>query len=242
MAKNVAKVSRRRQPARVQPDQERPASTHRAAPVAIRLPEPKTMNQACMIAAMVADNMKLIFADGPAGVGKTYLAAATAAYMYDQRLVRRIVLTRPAVEAGEELGFMPGELHEKYAPWMAPFRIELEKVLGSGRVELMVKNKDLVGLPLAHMRGHTFDNDFVILDEAQNTTPAQMKMFLTRIGENCKIVVDGDVEQKDIPGRSGLEDALSRLVGLDEVALISFCELDVVRSGLVQKILARYRI
>ncbi len=179
--------------------------------------EAKTQAQGHYLCAL--DSSELIFAIGPAGTGKTYCAAAYAADLLQRGEIERIIVTRPNIEVGSGMGFLPGELEEKYAPYLEPFRAK----------------------PLGFMRGETFDNAFVILDEAQNTTPAEMKMFLTRIGKNCTVVVDGDPDQCDLTGSSGLMDAVHRLEGLPGVSVVEFCEDDIVRSGLVKLILCAYR-
>lgn len=182
----------------------------------------------------------ITFGIGPAGTGKTFIAASLAAEALIDREVDRIILTRPAVEAGESLGFLPGELMEKYAPYLQPVQQVLERRLGKGAVEAFIKSGKIVALPLAYMRGWTFENAFVLLDEAQNTTPAQMKLFLTRIGEDCRVVIDGDPSQSDIPGRSGLSDVIDRLRCVPDISFTIFEREDIVRSGLVQNILERY--
>lgn len=184
---------------------------------------------------------QVTFGIGPAGTGKTYVAAALACDMLMDGRIERLVLTRPAVEAEESLGFLPGELGEKYAPYLEPLRAVLEQRLGAGTVKYLVGANRIVPKPLAFMRGETFENDFVILDEAQNTTPGQMKLFLTRIGEHAKVVVNGDPEQVDVAGESGLVDAVSRLQHLGAVRVVRFSESDVVRSGFVAEVIRAYR-
>lgn len=171
----------------------------------------------------------------------TYIAASMAAKALQDGDIDRIIITRPAVEAGESLGFLPGELEEKFDPYLQPFREVLEERLGKSQVEMFMKNGHIDARPLAYMRGSTFKNAFVILDEAQNTTPTQMKMFLTRIGYNCKVIVNGDIDQCDINGLSGLEDAVKRITYIPEVKHIVFKEDDIVRSGLVREIVCAYR-
>ncbi len=180
------------------------------------------------------------FASGPAGVGKTWLAGALAAEKLEAGVIEKIIITRPAVEAGEKLGYLPGEVEEKYAPYLAPFRDVLDERLGKSFVDYLIKRGKIEAAPLAYMRGRTFKNALVILDEAQNTTPTQMKMFLTRIGENCTVVVNGDLLQKDIPGKSGFEDAITRLSFISNVTHVKFDHNDVVRSGIVQEIVQAY--
>ena len=182
----------------------------------------------------------LTFGLGPAGTGKTFLAAWTAADLFDRGEIKKIIITRPAVEAGENLGFLPGEMDEKIEPYFAPVREALERRLGKGPVEYFLKNEDIVFVPLAYMRGRTFDDAFVILDEAQNTTPKQMKMFLTRTGERTRLVVNGDLKQSDIPGTNGLWDASQRLHGIADINICTFTRADVVRSGLAQVIVDAY--
>ena len=184
----------------------------------------------------------IVFGIGPAGTGKTYLAMAMAIKAFKDGDVSRIILTRPAIEAGEKLGFLPGDLQSKVDPYLRPLYDALHQIMGA---EAFMKNmeKGLIEVaPLAYMRGRTLDNAFIILDEAQNTTPAQMKMFLTRIGFGSKVIITGDLSQKDLPGgaKSGLDVAMQVLKNVSE---LSFCELtskDVVRHPLVQKIVQAY--
>lgn len=200
--------------------------------------EAKTGNQKKYIGAI--KSFALTFATGPAGTGKTWISTALAAQELDAKRIDRIVITRPAVEAGESLGFLPGELDEKFDPYLWPFRDVLHQRLGKTFAEYLIKSGKIETAPLAYMRGRTFRNTFVILDEAQNTTPTQMKMFLTRIGEGSKVVVNGDIAQKDIRGISGLEDAIRRVAHIPSVKCIEFTRNDIVRSGLVQEIVAAY--
>lgn len=183
---------------------------------------------------------QLTFGVGPAGTGKTYVAASWAAGLLSQRKIKKLIVTRPMVTAGEGAGYLPGELAEKFAPFYAPFKGVFDAVLGPGQTDAMTKSNRIEAKPLDYIRGLTFDDAFVILDEAQNTTPEQMKLFLTRIGRNCTVVVNGDTEQKDLKGISGLEDALRRLDGLASVGICEFDVEDIVRSGLVKDILRRY--
>lgn len=185
----------------------------------------------------------LTFGIGPAGTGKSYCATAMAADALASGRIERMILTRPAVEAGEQLGHLPGDLNEKFAVYIDPFKDILTERLGKGAVEYNLRHGRIVAAPLAFMRGKTFGGDtFVILDEAQNTSVAQMKMFLTRIGEDCKVVVNGDVKQSDIRGRNGLEDAVDRLRGLAGVCIHEFDREDIVRSGLVRAVIDRYEL
>ena len=183
---------------------------------------------------------RVIFGTGPAGTGKTWWAAARAAEELENHRIERIIVTRPAIEAGEELGFLPGELHEKYEPYFRPVRDALEERLGSGCVEYHLKAGTIEARPLAYLRGSTLKDAWVLLDEAQNTTPAQMKMFLTRIGENARFIVNGDLRQKDIEGPSGQADAVMRLKGLKNVAFVEFDPDDIVRDPMCHAIACRY--
>ena len=183
----------------------------------------------------------LTFGIGPAGTGKSYCAAAIAADALQSGRIERIILTRPAVEAGENLGFLPGDVDEKFAVYIEAFRDCLNERLGSGAVDYFLRHGRIVAAPLAFMRGKTFGADsFVILDEAQNTSVSQMKMFLTRIGEDCKVVVNGDIDQSDIHGTNGLADATGRVSGLPSVYVHEFERDDIVRSGLVRHLMDRY--
>lgn len=201
--------------------------------------EARTETQGQYISAMMS--AQLIFGIGPAGTGKTYVAGAWAADQLIGKDVDQIIITRPAVETGSPMGFLPGELEEKYAPFLEPFNQVMIERMGRGAFECALKLGKIAPKPLAYMRGATFKNAVVILDEAQNTTPEEMKMFLTRIGENCVVVVNGDTAQCDLKGPSGLIDALNRVAHLDEVRVVEFTEDDIVRSGLVKAILKAYR-
>lgn len=201
--------------------------------------KPRTAAQKRYINA-IRNNM-LTFGIGPAGTGKSYCAGALAAEALESGKIERIIVTRPAVEAGESLGFLPGDLDEKFAAYIDAFRDILNKRLGAGTVNYCLRHGRIVAAPLAYMRGKTFDQDtFVILDEAQNTTPQQMKMFLTRIGEQCKVVVNGDIRQSDIKGPNGLQDAIERVEDLPGVYVHEFERYDIVRSGLVRDLMDRY--
>lgn len=201
--------------------------------------EAQTETQAHYLMAL--GDSELVFAIGPAGTGKTYVASAYAADLLQSKAIERIIITRPNVEVGTGFGFLPGELEDKYAPYLAPFREVMIERMGLSQYEYALKVESISPQPLAFMRGATFNNAFVILDEAQNCTPAEMKMFLTRIGKNCTVVVDGDPEQCDLPGPSGLNDAVNRLETLPGVSVVEFTEDDIVRSGLVKLILCAYR-
>jgi phosphate starvation-inducible PhoH-like protein len=185
---------------------------------------------------------KLTFAVGPAGTGKTFLAVAVAVEMMKKRQVERIILSRPAVEAGEKLGFLPGDLREKVDPYLRPLKDALIIMMPAEMVERRLANEEIEAAPLAFMRGRTLSNAFIILDEAQNTTPMQMKMALTRIGEGSRMVVTGDPSQTDLPDnqRSGLSDALDILPGIDNISVAKFTAKDVVRDDLVAAIVTAY--
>jgi len=182
----------------------------------------------------------LTISHGPWGTGKTWWAAMRAAKALQAREVERIIITRPAQNADEELGFLPGELNEKYEPYFRPVRDALVEFLGAGPLEYHLKSGTIEARPLGLLRGATFKDAFVMLDEAQNATPNQMKLFLSRIGENCKVVIDGDLNQKDIPGPSGLEDILRRLDGKPDVGVVEFEVEDIVRSGFSRMIAYAY--
>lgn len=179
---------------------------------------------------------------GPAGTGKTWIAAAMAAQMIMDKQVERLIITRPAVEAVEELGFLPGEIDQKFAPYFEPFRDVLEERLGEGHVTGLMKGKRIVAAPLAYIRGKSWKDAVVVLDEAQNTTPAQMKLLLTRIGENCKVIVNGDSSQSDIRGRNGLDDLIERVQAfhIPDARVVKFERADIVRSGFVRHIIEAY--
>lgn len=179
---------------------------------------------------------------GPAGTGKTYLAVAAAVAAFRAREVNRIILTRPAVEAGERLGFLPGDMQNKVDPYLRPLYDALFEMLGTESYNKYLEKGNIEVAPLAYMRGRTLDDSFIILDEAQNTTPEQMKMFLTRLGFNSKIVVTGDVTQIDLPDgkKSGLKEAVKILKDIPDIATVRFTEKDVVRHRLVQDIIKAY--
>lgn len=185
----------------------------------------------------------LTFGVGPAGTGKTYVSTKWAAIEVDQKRYQRLIIVRPIVEAGGGLGFLPGDIAEKTDPYQEPFKRVLIEHWGESHLENLMRGEDakVVFVAPEFIRGRTFDNAVVILDEAQNMTPLQMKTFLTRIGENSKVIINGDVDQVDIKGVSGLKDAIDRLEGMEEVGIVHFTEEDIVRSKLVKAILMRYR-
>ena len=201
---------------------------------------PKTLGQKESLSAIRANS--ITFGVGPAGTGKTYLAVAMAVKAFKSKDVSRIILPRPAVEAGEKLGFLPGDLQNKVDPYLRPLYDGLFDLLGAETFQKLVEKQAIEVAPLAYMRGRTLDDAFIILDEAQNTTPEQMKMFLTRMGVGSKVVVTGDVTQVDLPEktRSGLVDALHILKGIDGIAQVYLTEKDVVRHRLVQQIVKAY--
>jgi phosphate starvation-inducible PhoH-like protein len=179
---------------------------------------------------------------GPAGTGKTYLAVALAVAALKKKEVERIILTRPAVEAGEKLGFLPGDMQDKVDPYLRPLYDGLYDMLGNETFQKYLTKGTIEVAPLAYMRGRTLDDSFIILDEAQNTTPEQMKMFLTRLGFNSKAVINGDATQIDLPSikKSGLVEAVKVLKDVEDISLIKFTEKDVVRHRLVQNIIKAY--
>lgn len=201
---------------------------------------PRSATQAKYIQEMMKN--ELVFGLGPAGTGKTYLAVALAVAMMLEGTVDKIILSRPAVEAGENLGFLPGDLKEKVDPYLRPLYDALYEMLPAEQVDKKLALGEIEIAPLAFMRGRTLSNAFIILDEAQNTTPMQMKMFLTRLGENSRMVVNGDLSQVDLPSGiiSGLRDALSTLKNVDNISSVTFSSEDVVRHGLVAKIVKAY--
>lgn len=202
--------------------------------------KPKTLGQKEYIELI--RNKMIVFGIGPAGTGKTYLAMASAINSFKNDDVGRIILTRPAIEAGEKLGFLPGDLQSKVDPYLRPLYDALFQIMGAESFHKNMEKGLIEVAPLAYMRGRTLDNAFIILDEAQNTTPAQMKMFLTRIGFGSKVVITGDLTQKDLPvgQTSGLDIALNVLKNIDDIGIARLTALDVVRHPLVQKIVNAY--
>ena len=202
--------------------------------------KPKTLGQKKYLETIKSNTVT--FGIGPAGTGKTYLAVAMAVKAFRSKEVSRIILTRPAVEAGEKLGFLPGDLQQKVDPYLRPLYDALYDMIGMESYNNYVEKGAIEVAPLAYMRGRTLDNAYIILDEAQNTTPEQMKMFLTRIGFGSKAIITGDITQVDLPDgkRSGLVEAMKILSGIDDIAFCSFSHKDVVRHPLVMKIIQAY--
>ncbi len=211
------------------------AITYRGKPIRV-----KTIGQKHYVTTI--KKRDVVFGVGPAGTGKTYLAVVLAISALKEGSVKRIVLTRPAVEAGESLGFLPGDLQEKVDPYLRPLYDALYDVMGPEQTAKALERGLIEIAPLAYMRGRTLDDSFIILDEAQNTTPEQMKMFLTRLGFGSKMVITGDVTQIDLPKgkKSGLVEAKAILSGIEEIGFVQFAESDVVRHSLVQKIIVAY--
>lgn len=200
----------------------------------------KTLGQKNYVEAI--KNNTITFGIGPAGTGKTYLAVAMAVKEFKAKNISRIILTRPAVEAGEKLGFLPGDLQNKVDPYLRPLYDALYEMFGTENYQRLAERGAIEIAPLAYMRGRTLDDSFIILDEAQNTTPEQMKMFLTRIGFNSKAIVTGDITQMDLPDgkKSGLKDVVGVLKNIDDIAFCYLTEKDVVRHRLVQQIIKAY--
>ncbi len=202
--------------------------------------KPKTVNQQKLV-ELVKDN-DLVFALGPAGTGKTYISVAMAVRALKNKSVKKIIITRPAVEAGENLGFLPGDLKEKIDPYLRPIYDALNDMIPYEKLQYYMEREIIEIAPLAYMRGRTLNNAFILLDESQNTTPMQMKMFLTRMGPDSKMIITGDATQIDLPGkqRSGLKEAMRILQGVKGIGFIELSEKDVVRHKLVREIIEAY--
>ena len=228
------------EPGRGGPPRTGPPHTEGAAERLPRRARPKTAGQRRYVAAI--EHSEITFGIGPAGTGKTYLAVAMAVQALKDKRVKRIVLTRPAVEAGERLGFLPGDLQAKIDPYLRPLYDALYDMLDGDKGEALFQNGTIEVAPLAFMRGRTLNDAFIILDEAQNTTPEQMKMFLTRMGFNSRVVVTGDVTQTDLPQNvtSGLKVGQRILQDIEGISFITFSEADVVRHPLVARIVKAY--
>jgi len=221
------------QPA-VTPDESNAIQTKRRSLV------PRTQNQLRYVEALRQKEM--VFGVGPAGTGKTYLAVAVGVEMYEKQMIERLIFCRPAVEAGEKLGFLPGDMREKIDPYLRPIYDALYDFLGAERVEKMLERGEIEIAPLAFMRGRTLSHAYVVLDEAQNTTTGQMKMFLSRMGENSRMVVTGDPSQTDLLGSqmSGLRESMEILADIDDIAFVQFTNADIIRHKLVGRILNAY--
>ena len=206
-----------------------------------RVIKAKSLNQRRIVDAVFNSNM--VFAIGPAGTGKTYTGIALAVRALKQKEVKRIILTRPALEAGENLGFLPGDLKEKIDPYMQPLYDALKDMITSDKLKKYIEDESIQIGPLAFMRGRTLDNAFVILDEGQNTTHSQMKMFLTRMGKNAKFLINGDPGQIDLPGRikSGIKEALLILKETDGIEIVRLNDGDIIRNTLVKRIINAYK-
>jgi phosphate starvation-inducible PhoH-like protein len=201
--------------------------------------QPMTERQGDYLAALKGPNV--VVAVGYSGTGKSYMSAVHAANLYLNKEIDKIILTRPNVAVGKDLGFLPGMLEEKFQPWIMPILETLQQVMGKGVVETAVKNGNIEFAPLAYMRGRSFQNAFIILDEASNTTPAEMIMFLTRIGDNTKVVINGDVLQQDIKGSSGLQLLLDISKKYDiDVSLVEFGVEDIVRSPICKQFVVAF--
>ena len=201
---------------------------------------PRTNGQIKFIKEIL--NKKIVFVIGPAGTGKTFISVSHAVSMLTSGFVDKIIISRPAVEAGEKLGFLPGDIKEKIDPYLRPIYDSLDENLLKDNVAKLIENKKIEIAPIAYLRGRTLNNSYIILDEAQNTSPIQMKMFLTRFGEHSKMVITGDITQIDLPSKnkSGLKDAINNLKKINDISFVYLTEKDVVRHSLVQKIVKAY--
>ena len=201
---------------------------------------PRTNGQIKFIKEIL--NKKIVFVIGPAGTGKTFISVSHAVSMLTSGFVDKIIISRPAVEAGEKLGFLPGDIKEKIDPYLRPIYDSLDENLPKDNVAKLIENQKIEIAPIAYLRGRTLNNSYIILDEAQNTSPIQMKMFLTRFGEHSKMVITGDITQIDLPSKnkSGLKDAINNLKKINNISFVYLTEKDVVRHSLVQKIVKAY--
>ncbi len=201
---------------------------------------PRTNGQIKFIKEIL--NKKIVFVIGPAGTGKTFISVSHAVSMLTCGFVDKIIISRPAVEAGEKLGFLPGDIKEKIDPYLRPIYDSLDENLPKDNVAKLIENQKIEIAPIAYLRGRTLNNSYIILDEAQNTSPIQMKMFLTRFGEHSKMVITGDITQIDLPSKnkSGLKDAINNLKKINDISFVYLTEKDVVRHSLVQKIVKAY--
>jgi phosphate starvation-inducible PhoH-like protein len=233
MKKNIKKVNKNTQ--KEKRNLEEPEKTFYAAVVKVEPFRALTERQAELENSISSQIVSV--AIGPAGTGKTHVAVAIASVLLGNNLIKKIIITRPVCETGRNLGAVPGEIDDKYKPFMQPMVSLLNKQLTASRVKTHVKYNEICILPLEYMRGDTFEDCVVILDEAQNTTPEQMKMFLTRIGKNCKIVITGDLNQSDLKQSNGLSTVVNRLSHIDGINVITFTLDDIVRHGIVRDIL-----
>lgn len=205
--------------------------------------EAKNETQGQLISTILTKD--IVFVVGPAGTGKTYIPTALASEFISERKIEKLILVRPMQECGEKIGFLPGELEDKFEPWVEPILDVLEERLGKSFVKSLVKNGRIESKPLSFMRGKSFNDAWVILDEAQNTTPEQMKMFLTRIGRNCKLIISGDIKQTDLKGykgetiESGLLKAVEKLKSIPQIGLVMFDNSEIVRNDVIKEILDR---
>ena len=201
---------------------------------------PRTEGQTQLLKEIL--NKEIVFVIGPAGTGKTFIAVSHAVSMLTSGLINKIIISRPAVEAGEKLGFLPGDLKEKIDPYLRPIYDSFDENLPKDKIMKLIENQKIEIAPIAYLRGRTLNNSYIILDEAQNTSPIQMKMFLTRLGENSKMVITGDITQIDLPSKnkSGLIDAINNLKKIKDISFVYLTEKDVVRHSLVQKIVKAY--
>ena len=207
-------------------------------PAKVKVLVPKGERQKEYLSAI--ENFKVVFATGPSGVGKTWVSVAYAADQLKAGKIQKILVTRPAVEVGETLGFLPGELQEKFAPYLTPVIEVLNERLGKSFVELLIKSGKIEATPIGLLRGRSINDTFILVSEAQNATPVQMKMILTRIGYNSTMVIEGDLKQQDTIGKSGLEDAIEKISFIPSVKVVKFTKEDIVRSGIVAEIVEAY--
>lgn len=248
MSRNSGKMQRSfpAKKEKYKPSQEEKSSARRAAKEEAVMPnysfkeiQPLNFIQGEYLEAIKYND--IVFGIGSAGTGKTFIAASYAASELFHKRIKKVILTRPNVETGRGLGFLPGSLEEKYAPYLLPFDAIFSKALGRGFYEYCLKNKDIEPTPVGFLRGTTFEDCIVLVDEAQNLTKEEMKMLLSRIGKNCKMLFSGDTEQSDIGDDSGLEDAVNRLEGISGIEVIEFLDEDIVRSKMCKAIIMAYR-
>lgn len=217
----------------------RAGSSQNSNPIEYGFKEVKPLNYIQGEYLEAIKNNEIIFGVGSAGTGKTYVAASYAAGELFHRRIDKIILTRPNVETGRGLGFLPGELDEKYAPYLQPFDTVFMRTLGKGFYEYALKSKDIEPKPIGFMRGSSFDNAIILVDEVQNLTKTEFKMLLSRIGKNCKVILSGDPKQVDIPD-SGLGDAVRRLQGIPGIEIVHFMDEDIVRSNMCKRVILAY--